>query len=243
MTEVYRSFHLAPTTSVQVNYSMDYPMTMAMDNHPPFSYPANSNTYALTTHTYQDQYGGWSAPSPVSSPEYLDLHSLDYSCQQQQQQVNLLSPPLSSCADSVRSFSSSSSFSSAEVSEVRVKRKYTRRQKQVPLGEAQEQLVLGQSVAQEGDSRLSGSCGDAEEAAAVRAEGRRRRGKAVPATIKKKRRLAANARERRRMEGLNDAFDRLRQYLPSLSNDRQLSKHETLQMAQTYITTLCELLV
>ena len=44
------------------------------------------------------------------------------------------------------------------------------------------------------------------------------------------------------MEGLNQAFDRLRQFLPSLSNDQQLSKHETLQMAQTYITALYDLL-
>jgi atonal protein 1/7 len=71
---------------------------------------------------------------------------------------------------------------------------------------------------------------------------RRGRGRPVQPTVKKKRRLAANARERRRMEGLNQAFDRLRQFLPSLSNDQQLSKHETLQMAQTYITALYDLL-
>jgi atonal protein 1/7 len=71
---------------------------------------------------------------------------------------------------------------------------------------------------------------------------RKRRSKQISPQIKKKRRIAANARERRRMQSLNDAFDRLRQYLPSLGNDRQLSKHETLQMAQTYITALCDLL-
>jgi hypothetical protein len=58
----------------------------------------------------------------------------------------------------------------------------------------------------------------------------------------KKRRLAANARERRRMNSLNDAFDRLRDVVPSLGNDRKLSKFETLQMAQTYIAALYELL-
>lgn len=57
-----------------------------------------------------------------------------------------------------------------------------------------------------------------------------------------KRRLAANARERKRMEHLNEAFDRLRQYLPKLENDQKLSKHETLQMAQTYISELDQLL-
>ncbi|XP_044751722.1 protein atonal-like [Coccinella septempunctata] len=60
--------------------------------------------------------------------------------------------------------------------------------------------------------------------------------------IMKKRRLAANARERRRMTSLNDAFDRLRDVVPSLGNDRKLSKFETLQMAQTYIAALYELL-
>ncbi|XP_055596488.1 protein atonal-like [Uranotaenia lowii] len=71
--------------------------------------------------------------------------------------------------------------------------------------------------------------------------GKRKR-KPVSPQIKKKRRLAANARERKRMQSLNDAFDRLRKNLPNLGNDRQLSKHETLQMAQEYITALWQLL-
>lgn len=61
-------------------------------------------------------------------------------------------------------------------------------------------------------------------------------------TIMKKRRLAANARERRRMNGLNEAFDRLRQVIPSLDAEHKLSKFETLQMAQTYIVALRDLL-
>ncbi|XP_058809974.1 protein atonal [Phymastichus coffea] len=69
-----------------------------------------------------------------------------------------------------------------------------------------------------------------------------RRGKQVSSTVVRKRRLAANARERRRMQNLNKAFDKLRTYLPSLSNDRQLSKYETLQMAQSYISALANLL-
>lgn len=66
--------------------------------------------------------------------------------------------------------------------------------------------------------------------------------KMISPMVWKKRRLAANARERKRMENLNDAFDRLRQYLPKLENNQKLSKHETLQMAQTYITELDQLL-
>lgn len=73
-------------------------------------------------------------------------------------------------------------------------------------------------------------------------DGKKKRSKHVSPIVKRKRRLAANARERRRMQNLNQAFDKLRQYLPQLGNDRQLSKHETLQMAQTYITALYELL-
>lgn len=70
----------------------------------------------------------------------------------------------------------------------------------------------------------------------------RKRNKHVSSTVVKKRRLAANARERRRMLNLNRAFDKLRMYLPTLGNDRQLSKYETLQMAQSYITALNDLL-
>ncbi|ODM95469.1 Protein atonal [Orchesella cincta] len=60
--------------------------------------------------------------------------------------------------------------------------------------------------------------------------------------VMKKRRLAANARERRRMLNLNVAFDRLRNVLPSIGKDQQLSKYETLQMAQSYIVALCDLM-
>ena len=60
--------------------------------------------------------------------------------------------------------------------------------------------------------------------------------------VVKKRRLAANARERRRMHGLNVAFDKLREVVPGISSDRKLSKYETLQMAQSYINALSDLL-
>ncbi|TRY81631.1 hypothetical protein DNTS_034004 [Danionella cerebrum] len=62
------------------------------------------------------------------------------------------------------------------------------------------------------------------------------------ARARRRRRLAANARERRRMLGLNVAFDRLRSVIPNVESDRKLSKSETLQMAQIYILTLSELL-
>jgi len=65
----------------------------------------------------------------------------------------------------------------------------------------------------------------------------------LSSTVARKRRLAANARERRRMNGLNEAFDRLREAIPtSVEDDHKLSKYETLQMAQSYISALCSLL-
>lgn len=77
------------------------------------------------------------------------------------------------------------------------------------------------------------------------AKGRRKGGvrdRAPSPSVMRKRRLAANARERRRMNGLNEAFDRLRQVIPSLDAEHKLSKFETLQMAQTYISALRDLL-
>lgn len=66
---------------------------------------------------------------------------------------------------------------------------------------------------------------------------RRNAGKMVSPAIMKNRRLAANARERKRMQNLNQAFDRLRSVLP-YATDKTFSKFETLQMAQTYINML-----
>lgn len=64
----------------------------------------------------------------------------------------------------------------------------------------------------------------------------------VSQDVMKRRRVAANARERKRMNNLNDAFDKLREVVPSLGNDRKLSKFETLQMATTYMHALLNLL-
>ncbi|XP_029367037.1 protein atonal homolog 1a [Echeneis naucrates] len=60
--------------------------------------------------------------------------------------------------------------------------------------------------------------------------------------VQRQRRVAANARERRRMHGLNHAFDELRSVIPAFDNDKKLSKYETLQMAQIYINALADLL-
>ena len=60
--------------------------------------------------------------------------------------------------------------------------------------------------------------------------------------ILKQRREAANARERKRMNGLNDAFERLRDVVPNMTTEQKLSKIETLRMAQAHIKALAGLL-
>ena len=54
--------------------------------------------------------------------------------------------------------------------------------------------------------------------------------------------MMANARERRRMSALNEAFDRLRSVVPLVSSGRRLSKYDTLQLAQSYIAALLDVL-
>ncbi|CAJ0934115.1 unnamed protein product [Ranitomeya imitator] len=58
----------------------------------------------------------------------------------------------------------------------------------------------------------------------------------------KVRRVEANARERGRMHGLNDALDNLRKVVPCYSKTQKLSKIETLRLAKNYIWALSEIL-
>ncbi|KAJ8025302.1 Protein Fer3 [Holothuria leucospilota] len=59
---------------------------------------------------------------------------------------------------------------------------------------------------------------------------KKRRRKTTPAQRK-----AANIRERRRMFGLNDAFDQLRKKVPTFDHENKLSRIETLRLAIRYI--------
>ncbi|MED6293910.1 hypothetical protein CHARACLAT_015391 [Characodon lateralis] len=56
------------------------------------------------------------------------------------------------------------------------------------------------------------------------------------------RRIKANARERSRMHGLNDALENLRNIMPCHSKTQKLSKIETLRLARNYICALSEAL-
>ncbi|KAK1172062.1 pancreas transcription factor 1 subunit alpha-like [Acipenser oxyrinchus oxyrinchus] len=54
-------------------------------------------------------------------------------------------------------------------------------------------------------------------------------------------RHAANVRERRRMQSINDAFEGLRSHIPTLPYEKRLSKVDTLRLAIGYINFLAEL--
>merc|ERR1712083_357747 len=54
-------------------------------------------------------------------------------------------------------------------------------------------------------------------------------------------RHAANLRERRRMQSINDAFEGLRQHIPTLPYEKRLSKVDTLRLTIGYINFLAEM--
>lgn len=54
-------------------------------------------------------------------------------------------------------------------------------------------------------------------------------------------RQAANMRERRRMQSINEAFEGLRAHIPTLPYEKRLSKVDTLRLAIGYIGFLAEL--
>ena len=65
--------------------------------------------------------------------------------------------------------------------------------------------------------------------------------KIPPLEVLQQRRLAANARERKRANKINFAFNRLRRVLPGF-NDREISKFEAIQLARNYIAQLTAVL-
>ncbi|CAD6187218.1 unnamed protein product [Caenorhabditis auriculariae] len=69
-----------------------------------------------------------------------------------------------------------------------------------------------------------------------------RRYKTPSPQLLRRRRSAANERERKRMNTLNVAYDKLRTVLPVLDTGKKLSKFETLQLAQKYIECLAGIL-
>uniref|UniRef100_A0A2K5UU38 Pancreas transcription factor 1 subunit alpha n=1 Tax=Macaca fascicularis TaxID=9541 RepID=A0A2K5UU38_MACFA len=85
-------------------------------------------------------------------------------------------------------------------------------------------------------ARLRGLSGAAAAAA------RRRRRVRSEAELQQLRQ-AANVRERRRMQSINDAFEGLRSHIPTLPYEKRLSKVDTLRLAIGYINFLSELVL
>ncbi|XP_003745941.1 helix-loop-helix protein delilah-like [Galendromus occidentalis] len=71
-----------------------------------------------------------------------------------------------------------------------------------------------------------------------------KRGKSRPAPLSKYRRKTANARERFRMQEINDAFEKLRNVVPGMPSetDPKLTKITTLRLAMNYINALSRVL-
>ncbi|KAG8178941.1 hypothetical protein JTE90_024913 [Oedothorax gibbosus] len=80
---------------------------------------------------------------------------------------------------------------------------------------------------------------DQENSGGGAARRSRRRRKCVQAQVQQ--RQAANLRERRRMQSINDAFEGLRAHIPTLPYEKRLSKVDTLRLAIGYIGFLSEL--
>jgi hypothetical protein len=102
---------------------------------------------------------------------------------------------------------------------------------------------------EEDDDDLLSSCDDSESnnksnqndlnENGVGRVGRRRRKSQAQLSLQ---RQAANMRERRRMQNINEAFEGLRSQLPTLPYEKKISKVDTLKMAIGYINFLTDLL-
>uniref|UniRef100_A0A5S6QTQ6 BHLH domain-containing protein n=1 Tax=Trichuris muris TaxID=70415 RepID=A0A5S6QTQ6_TRIMR len=71
---------------------------------------------------------------------------------------------------------------------------------------------------------------------------RRAKKKSSKVEVQLRQRHAANLRERRRMQSINEAFDGLRHRIPTLPYEKRLSKVDTLKLAIGYIRFLQEVL-
>ncbi|XP_061584587.1 neurogenic differentiation factor 4-like [Cololabis saira] len=106
---------------------------------------------------------------------------------------------------------------------------------------------LGQQAMEMGSEEAEEEEEDGEEEQEDDSESKRRGPKKKRMTKARQerfraRRIKANARERSRMHGLNDALENLRTIMPCHSKTQKLSKIETLRLARNYICALSEAL-
>nr|XP_018917631.1 PREDICTED: pancreas transcription factor 1 subunit alpha [Bemisia tabaci] len=100
-------------------------------------------------------------------------------------------------------------------------------------------LLLYDEDSNQSDCSTTYSCASDQDFAAGAGRMRRRRGKCPQQQMQQ--RQAANLRERRRMQSINDAFEGLRAHIPTLPYEKRLSKVDTLKLAIGYINFLTEL--
>ncbi|MBN3302681.1 pancreas transcription factor 1 subunit alpha [Amia ocellicauda] len=101
------------------------------------------------------------------------------------------------------------------------------------------------SFSSSSSSTFSYSCADSTSEMSPRCRGEgpllKRRRRMRSEVEMQQLRQAANVRERRRMQSINDAFEGLRSHIPTLPYEKRLSKVDTLRLAIGYINFLSEL--
>lgn len=108
-----------------------------------------------------------------------------------------------------------------------------------PGGASQQAPEMGSEDAEEDEEDEEGQDGESES---KRRGPKKKRMTKVRMERFRARRVKANARERSRMHGLNDALENLRSIMPCHSKTQKLSKIETLRLARNYICALSEAL-
>lgn len=94
---------------------------------------------------------------------------------------------------------------------------------------------FSESLSPFSDESLSSNCVRNDE----EREGRKRRRRCPYQQVQQ--REAANQRERKRMQSINEAFEGLRTHIPTLPYEKRLSKVDTLRLAIGYISFLSDL--
>jgi len=87
----------------------------------------------------------------------------------------------------------------------------------------------------------SGRPGGGRLSTTVTSVGKKTNRKRKSAVAQVQQRFAANMRERKRMQSINEAFDGLRQHIPTLPYEKRLSKVDTLRLTIGYINFLAEM--
>ncbi|CAH1789006.1 unnamed protein product [Owenia fusiformis] len=101
------------------------------------------------------------------------------------------------------------------------------------------QDAFNESFSDNMSENMYGSPGEMSDQENIGKSGKRRRKRCPQQQVHQ--RHAANMRERKRMQSINEAFEGLRTHIPTLPYEKRLSKVDTLRLAIGYISFLGEL--